>query len=434
MSDQCTKGTNWGVVSIDDKNLCIKYNQSNIIKLPLKKVVNSNTQKNDIVLQLSTDDYGENDDMLCEVRFYIPPQEQKLKQEKEKKKQENEENQNSMEEEDDGADEDAEPTFQQKLQNEILTKAKIGQSSADSILTIHDVPLIVPRGKYTMDFFTKDIRFHGNTYQFTTDYKGISRFFLLPMPDEINLSFVIGLEHPFKQGQTTYNFLVMQFKKEVENEIKLKYSRQKLDEIGWKGIKEEYSGPLYDIVCEVLSEITGIKVVSPKNFKSKNGLFCLRCSVGPHSGFLFPLEKSLIYLQKPVLHIKHEEIKEVVFQRIGSTNLNKFFDVKIIYKNQNQLFSGIERDELDNLTQYFQQKKIAVRKLQDEVPHLPLDDSDDEEDDDDSRSKKKNKTNIDPNNMDSDDDDDDFHAGEDEEDGSESEGSDEPESASKNKK
>jgi structure-specific recognition protein 1 len=50
MSDQCTKGTNWGQVSIDDKNLFLKYNQNNIIKFPLKKVVNSNTQKNDIVL------------------------------------------------------------------------------------------------------------------------------------------------------------------------------------------------------------------------------------------------------------------------------------------------------------------------------------------------------------------------------------------------
>ena len=36
-----------------------------------------------------------------------------------------------------------------------------------------------------MDFFRKDIRFHGNTYQFTYDYKGIIRFFLLPMPDEV---------------------------------------------------------------------------------------------------------------------------------------------------------------------------------------------------------------------------------------------------------
>lgn len=43
MSDQCTKGINWGLVSVDDKNLTLKYNSSNIIKLPLKKVVNSNT-------------------------------------------------------------------------------------------------------------------------------------------------------------------------------------------------------------------------------------------------------------------------------------------------------------------------------------------------------------------------------------------------------
>lgn len=76
----------------------------------------------------------------------------------------------------------------------------------------------------------------------------------------------------------------MQFKKDFENEIKLKYNRQKLDEIGWKGVKEEYSGPLYDIVCDVLGEITGIKAATPKNFKSKNGSLCLRCSVGPHSG------------------------------------------------------------------------------------------------------------------------------------------------------
>ncbi|CAD8098549.1 unnamed protein product [Paramecium sonneborni] len=424
MSDQCTKGINWGQVQIDDKNLSMKYNSTNIIKLPLKKVVNSNTQKNDIVLQLTTDDCGENDDMLCEVRFFIPPQEQKGKFEK--KKQDEDSNQEKADD-----DEEEEPTFQQKLQNEILVKAKIGQSSADSILTIHDVPLIVPRGRYTMDFFKKDIRFHGNTYQFTTDYKGISRFFLLPMPDEINLSFVIGLEHPFKQGQTAYNYLVMQFKKDVESDINLKYQRQQLDEIGWKQIKEEYSGPLYDTICELLSEITGIKVITPKNFKTKNGLNCLRCSVGPHSGFLFPLEKSLIYLQKPVLHIKHEEIKEVIFQRIGSTNLNKFFDVKIVYRNSNQLFSSIEKDELDNLTQYFSSKKIAVRKLQEELPRVQLDDSDSDEDEDNNNENKKNKPKTDPNNLDSDEDDDDFQEGDVDD---QSEGSDESDESDSNSK
>lgn len=53
------------------------------------------------------------------------------------------------------------------------------------------------------------------------------------------------------------------------------------------------------------------------------------------------------------------------------------------------MFSGIERDELDNLTQYFQSKRIAVRKLQEEVPHLPLGDSDEEDEEEDSRKLKK---------------------------------------------
>lgn len=53
----------------------------------------------------------------------------------------------------------------------------------------------------------------------------------------------------------------------------------------------------------------------------------------------------------------------MINSQIGSTNLNKFFDVKVVYKNSNQLFSSIERDELDNLTQYLSTKKIAVRKL-----------------------------------------------------------------------
>ncbi|KAM3135969.1 hypothetical protein pb186bvf_011959 [Paramecium bursaria] len=394
------------------------------MRLPLKKVVNSSTQKNDIVLQLNTDDCGEkqvnyylsSDDMLCEVRFFIPPGENKQKVEKKKKEGE------QIDEDDD--EEDSQPTYQQTLQAEILNKAKIGQTSADSILTIPDVPLVVPRGKYTMDFFRKDIRFHGNTYQFTYDYKGIIRFFLLPMPDEINVSFVIGLENPFKQGQTAYNYIVMQFKRDFEQDIKLKYNRQKLEEIGWKEIKEEYKGPLFNTVSEVLSTITGTKVTVPTSFKSKNGLNCIRCSVGPHSGHLFPLEKSLIYISKPVFFAKHEDIKEIVLQRIGQNNQNKFFDIRINYKNSHQLFSAIEKDELDNITQYFQQKKITIKKNLEEA-HQQLQESDDDEvDDDDSRQQDRNRRVQD--NLDSEEDDDDFQVGDGQDDDSDDEeGSDE---------
>ncbi|CAD8068607.1 unnamed protein product [Paramecium primaurelia] len=329
------------------------------------------------------------EDMLCEVRFYIPPKEQKT----EKKKQESNE------------DEQDEISYLQQVQNQIVNKAKIGGSS-DSILTVHEVPFIVPRGKYTMDFFKKEVRFHGNTYQFTTDYKSITRFFLLPMPDEVNLSLVVGLENPIKQGQTAYNYIVMQFKKDQETQVEMKYTREQLDNIGWKGIRLEYTGSMYDIVCDILSEITGIKVVSPKNFKCKNGLFCLRCSVVPHTGFLFPLEKSLLYIQKPVIYIKHDDIKEILLQRITQTTQNKFFDIKIITKNTSYLFSTVDKEELDNLTQYFNSKKLQVKKIQEENEGINKD-----KDDSDDDSQNGHKVTL--SQMDSDEDDEDFQAQED---------------------
>lgn len=49
-TDQCVKGINWGEVTVDEKNLTIKHNKLNLIKIPVKKIVNSITQKNDIVM------------------------------------------------------------------------------------------------------------------------------------------------------------------------------------------------------------------------------------------------------------------------------------------------------------------------------------------------------------------------------------------------
>ena len=50
------KGVNWGEVTLDDKNLTLKHNKLNLLKIPMKKIVNSITQKNDIVIQLNTED------------------------------------------------------------------------------------------------------------------------------------------------------------------------------------------------------------------------------------------------------------------------------------------------------------------------------------------------------------------------------------------
>ena len=72
-----------------------------------------------------------------------------------------------------------------------------------------------------------------------------------------------------------------------------------------------------------------------------------------------------------MLYIRHEDIKVVELSRVSQTNSTRMFDLKINYKNHSQMFSGIERDELEGLTNYFNSKKINVTKVVEEIPaHL----------------------------------------------------------------
>ncbi|CAD8098324.1 unnamed protein product [Paramecium sonneborni] len=78
-----------------------------------------------------------------------------------------------------------------------------------------------------------------------------------------------------------------------------------------------------------------------QNCTSKNNLSCLRCSIVFHSSFLFPLEQSLLFIQKQIIYMMHSKL-----QRITQTLQNKFFDLKIIIKNtQNYFLLLIEKKD-----------------------------------------------------------------------------------------
>ena len=68
-----------------------------------------------------------------------------------------------------------------KIYRHIVEKAKIGEFAGESMATVLDVHLAVPRGKYTVDFCQKSIRFHGMTFNYNVDYKNITKGFILPM-------------------------------------------------------------------------------------------------------------------------------------------------------------------------------------------------------------------------------------------------------------
>ena len=117
-----------------------------------------------------------------------------------------------------------------KVYQHIVERAKIGEFAGESIATMLDVNLAVPRGKYTVDFYQKSIRFHGITFNYSIEYRNITKGFILPMTNEAQVSIVLQLnkDKPIYQGQTVYRYIVVQIKKEITVDIKTKVNPELL--------------------------------------------------------------------------------------------------------------------------------------------------------------------------------------------------------------
>lgn len=75
-----------------------------------------------------------------------------------------------------------------------MKKANIRNVSGDSIVTISEVPLQVPRGRYTVDIYENFMKFHGSTFNYKIENKHIEKAFLLPKPDDVHMVFVLALK------------------------------------------------------------------------------------------------------------------------------------------------------------------------------------------------------------------------------------------------
>jgi structure-specific recognition protein 1 len=154
---------------------------------------------------------------LCEIRFHV--------EEPREDRAEGSEMQNEAEEQ---------PTTistAEKIYRQIVERAKIGEFAGESLATLLDVNLAVPRGKYTVDFYQKNIRFHGMTFNYTIEYRNITRGFILPMANESQVAIVLQLskDKPIYQGQTVYRYIVLQIKKETSVDVKTKLSPEALE-------------------------------------------------------------------------------------------------------------------------------------------------------------------------------------------------------------
>lgn len=384
--DLSVKGWNWGKPNFQGEMMAFEQEGRQAYELPLKNISNTAVTKNEAVLQ-----FNQNDDAsvsLMEIRFHIPTAASF------------------------GGDAENEEEPAQQFIQKVLEKADIQVASdADAICTLTELNCITPRGRYDVKFFTDFVDFHGKTFDYKISYDAILRLFLLPHKDGRQMYFVIAMDPPMKQGNTRYPFLIVLFNIEENITVEMTVSDKTKEKFGDRIDKLEnpMSGPYHEVVSRICRTVLDKKITVPGNFTTASGSKCFSCSCKANSGFLYPLERGFMFVNKPPLHILFSDIKCVKFDRASSGT--RLFDFEIEHKNGTKhVFNGIDKTEQERFAEFVKQKGINISKSSKSVQKTltAASDSDDGHDAYAERMKAEGKARDDD--SDDDEDDEDFEA------------------------
>ncbi|KAH8394742.1 hypothetical protein KR222_003898 [Zaprionus bogoriensis] len=328
--EMCVKGWNWGTARFMGSVLSFDKDTKTIFEVPLSHVSQCVTGKNEVTLE-----FHQNDDApvgLLEMRFHIPAVE--------------------------SADEDPVDKFHQNVMN----KASVISASGESIAIFREIHILTPRGRYDIKIFSTFFQLHGKTFDYKIPMDSVLRLFMLPHKDSRQMFFVLSLDPPIKQGQTRYHYLVLLFAPDEETTIELPFSEAELRDKYEGKLEKEISGPVYEVMGKVMKVLIGRKITGPGNFIGHSGTAAVGCSFKAAAGYLYPLERGFIYIHKPPLHIRFEEISSVNFARSGGST--RSFDFEVTLKNGTvHIFSSIEKEEYAKLFDFITQKKLHVSNM-----------------------------------------------------------------------
>ncbi|KAI1292060.1 FACT complex subunit SSRP1 [Halotydeus destructor] len=324
--DFSLKGWNWGVANFQGASLSFDVDKSSTaFEIPLTNVSHCTSAKNEVTLE-----FHQNDDApvaLMELRFHIP---------------------NPVD-----STEDPVQLFLEK----VLARADIIQATGDAIATFAELQCLTPRGRYDIKLYPTFIQLHGKTFDYKIPLTTVLRLFRLPHKDGRQVYFVLSLDPPIRQGQTRYHFLILLFNKDEETKIDLniKDVRDKFDD----KIDSTVEGSTVDVLSKVMKLLVQRKITHPsETFGGKMPV--ITCSYKANAGLLYPLDRGFIYVHKPPVHVRFEEIASVNFARSGGST--RSFDFEIECKSGLvHTFSSIEKDEYGKLYDFVANKKLRVK-------------------------------------------------------------------------
>ncbi|XP_012055874.1 PREDICTED: FACT complex subunit Ssrp1 [Atta cephalotes] len=322
------KGWNWGTARFNGSVLSFDVGHHTAFEIPLYDVSQCNTGKNEVTLE-----FHQNDDApvsLMEMRFHIPVS--------------------------DSVDQDPVEAFHQQ----VMDKASVISVSGDAIAIFREIHCLTPRGRYDIKIFQTFFQLHGKTFDYKIPMSTVLRLFLLPHKDNRQMFFVVSLDPPIKQGQTRYHYLVLLFNQEEETSIELPFTEKELKEKYEDKLTKELSGPTFEVLGKVMKVIINRKLTGPGHFTGHTGTPAISCSFKAAAGYLYPLERGFIYVHKPPIHIRFEEIASVNFARGGGSTRSFDFEIELT-SGVVHTFSSIEKEEYGKLFDFITAKKLRVK-------------------------------------------------------------------------
>ena len=158
----------------------------------------------------------------------------------------------------------------------------------------------------------------------------------------------------------------MNFEKERDASVRINLTPEEISKKYGDELKPEMEGKLYDVISSLFNHLCNIKkIIVPGEFRSSRGAKAIKCSLKANEGLLYPLRSSLVFIHKPILYIRHQEIKSVEFSRIGegTTGVSRSFDVTLTKaRDDTQVtFLSIDKEEQKVLMAYFKKSEIKTR-------------------------------------------------------------------------
>ncbi|KAL7567414.1 hypothetical protein ACA910_021377 [Epithemia clementina (nom. ined.)] len=375
-------GAQYGLTNVSRKNLVFRHcvldemneegqefeprAEDEMMALDLAEVsqcVLPGNNRNEIEVQFPESDAVEaGTDQLVSIRMYIPPDPDA-----------------------DPADKEA-STAAEILQQEIMATANIRKTTGDVLVSFPQDKgtFLTPRGRYAVELYDVSMRMRGQKYDYKIKYDDINRLFLLPKPDEVHMAFVIALDKPIRQGQQRYHCLVLQVSKE-QDEVTVNLDQETLQKEYEGELQPVMRGALSNLIAKTFKVIAQKKVFIPGKFANANQQACVKCAVRANEGFLYPLEKQFVFIHKPAILVRFNEVESVEFQRYaGGQGSTRNFDLCVNLKNsvtggggaagqvKEYIFSGIDRSDYAGLYNFLSGKKIAIKNLEEGLGENPV--------------------------------------------------------------